>query len=510
MKLPIRSREQHTSNASNSDRQRDVDEGETMRERIERVAADLQDLSLFYNIKVSPQRKARLKEHYNEELHGLEDVPFDKLDQQGRVDYLLLNGYLERCSRLIDLETAKDKKIVEPPLSFAVTIIRLCESRQHMLPIDAQAAAEDVHNIIQRVTRLIQDIDAWDQGVDETGILHIDQTSAYRAACTVEQLQEHLAEWFEYYNGYDSMFTQWLVNTYGKVKVALEKYANVFRAKLAGIVSGDGDAIIGDPIGRDGLLVELKYEHISYTPEELLNIGEKEYEWCLKEMKNLHLTSIMDMTWRMFMMTPARQKVNPFFLGGDDIIVSYPTSTMDHEDKLMSMRGNNPHFSRSIVFHELLPGHHLQTYHMPRSKPYRYPIFDTPFSNRIGMLFWRIHRCIRIVFSLRFHLGQSTPQECIDMLVDRVGHERATAEGEVRRSLIGDYSQLYQAGYLLGGLQLYKLRQELVGSGEMPEKSFHDRFLKENTMPIEMLRALITKQPLERDFETNWRFYQKI
>ena len=201
---------------------------------------------------------------------------------------------------------------------------------------------------------------------------------------------------------------------------------------------------------------------------------------------------------------------------------------MDHEDKLMSMRGNNPHFSRSTVFHELIPGHHLQFYHVYRSKPYRFPIFETPFSiegwalywelilwdlgfaaspeNRIGMLFWRMHRCARITFSLKFHLGQMTPQECIDMLVDRVGHERATAEGEVRRSFAGDYSPLYQAGYLLGGLQLYALRKEVVESGKMSQKTFHDRFLMENTMPIEIFRALIKNQPLTRDFKASWRF----
>jgi len=37
-------------------------------------------------------------------------------------------------------------------------------------------------------------------------------------------------------------------------------------------------------------------------------------------------------------------------------------------------------------------------------------------------------------------------------LVDRVGHERENAAGEVRRSFKGDYGPLYQAGYMLGGL----------------------------------------------------------
>ena len=60
---------------------------------------------------------------------------------------------------------------------------------------------------------------------------------------------------------------------------------------------------------------------------------------------------------------------------------------------------------------------------------------DTP-EERVGALFWRMHRCARIIFSLRFHMGQWSPQEAIDFLVDRVGHERDNATAEVRRSFV--------------------------------------------------------------------------
>ena len=202
---------------------------------------------------------------------------------------------------------------------------------------------------------------------------------------------------------------------------------------------------------------------------------------------------------------------------------------MDHEAKLMSMRGNNIHFSRATVFHEMIPGHHLQMHVNARYNPYR-RIFDTPFSvegwalywefllwdderfpktpeNRIGMLFWRLHRCARIIFSIKFHLGQMTPLECIKLLVDEVGHERATAEGEVRRSLSGEYSPLYQAGYMLGALQIYALRKEVVDKDVMTEKMFHDTFLRCNRMPNEMMRALMLGKDLEPDYEPNWKFY---
>src|SRR5262245_63435897 len=109
--------------------------------------------------------------------------------------------------------------------------------------------------------------------------------------------------------------------------------------------------------------------------------------------------------------------------------------------------------------------------------------------NRVGMLFWRMHRQARIIFSLRFHLGEWTPQQCVDFLVDRVGHERANAEGEVRRSVYGGYGPLYRLAYMIGGLQFRALRHELVESGKMTDRQFHDAVLRENQMPVEMVRA---------------------
>ena len=54
--------------------------------------------------------------------------------------------------------------------------------------------------------------------------------------------------------------------------------------------------------------------------------------------------------WRIEMMGPAQQKVAPFFLGGPDIQVAFPTDAMDYEDKLQSLRANNVHFARATVF----------------------------------------------------------------------------------------------------------------------------------------------------------------
>ena len=77
----------------------------------------------------------------------------------------------------------------------------------------------------------------------------------------------------------------------------------------------------------------------------------------------------------------------PFFLGGQDVWVAYPTDTMPHDKKLMALRGNNRHFSRAVVHHELIPGHHLQYFYNSRYQTQR-ELFDTPFWTEGWALYW--------------------------------------------------------------------------------------------------------------------------
>jgi uncharacterized protein (DUF885 family) len=123
------------------------------------------------------------------------------------------------------------------------------------------------------------------------------------------------------------------------------------------------------------------------------------------------------------------------------------------------------------------------------------------------MLFWRKHRCARIIFSLSYHTEEMTAEEAIDFLVERVGHERNNATAEVRRSIAGGYGPLYQAAYLLGGLQLRALHRDLVGSEKMTNRAFHDAVLRQGSIPIEMVRAALTEVALTREFTSSWRFY---
>jgi uncharacterized protein (DUF885 family) len=107
---------------------------------------------------------------------------------------------------------------------------------------------------------------------------------------------------------------------------------------------------------------------------------------------------------------------------------------------------------------------------------------------------------------LKFHLGQMTAEEAIDFLVEGVGHERSAATAEVRRSFEGSYPPLYQAAYMIGGLQLRALHEELVDSGRMTDRAFHDAILQGGSMPIEMHRARLLGLAPRWEYEARWRF----
>ncbi|KAI0104487.1 hypothetical protein F4814DRAFT_90467 [Daldinia grandis] len=547
---------------------------EQIQDRVVRVWNDLRDLTAYYDIDGSPSRNARLGVFYRDELADLARQPFDSYSsQEDRVDYLLLRNYIQRARRTLELDKARDAKftaLIEP---FATPITAWCEQRRRVEPIDPKALADGLTATEKLVFEARDHINH--------NASKYSKATGHRAARRVAALRKKLAETYSFYKDYDPLFDWWVTEPYKRLNVALGDIVALLREILVGVRPGDEETIVGEPIGRDGLLSDLEAEMIPYSPEELLRIAEKEYAWCEAEMikasqqlnfgthwrgalehvKNLYeppgaypafirslinegasyvkkhdlvtVPRIAEEAIRMTMIEAERQKVSPFFLGGPTMQMSYPTRDMAHDAKLMSLRGNNRHFGRATAFHEMIPGHHLQIFMGERHHHYRRALFDTPFfvegwalywemvlwergdffvnaEDKIGSLFWRMHRCARILFSVRFHLGQLDARQCVDLLVNKVGHERATAEGEVRRSLGGDYSPLYQAGYMLGALQLMRLRKEALGNGhgKMREKEFHDRVLRANVMPIEMLRALVLDKELKKDFKSEWRFYE--
>ncbi len=539
---------------------------------------DVQAINYFYGpmpkgwgnqyAAASPEQIQRLLTLNQSYLDKLKAFPYAKLETNGQVDFVLLKRKVKQDIEELQVNKQTYERLAKF-LPFDKAIYDWEKLRRRGTVIDGEAIAKTLDQAAKSVDKAQADLES---------VKFLPYQDVNFLKETLNSLKLRLSSAYDFYNGYDPMFSWWGPAAYKKLVEKLDAYSEKLAAKSDWKVFDDGSMIGGTPIGRQELNKQLKDEMIAYTADDLLRLADQEFAWCEAELlkaskemgfgndwkaaqekvknsyvpvghqpelilklyndaqqfiqKNelMDIPALADETWGMIMMTPERQLVNPFFTGGREISISYPTDGMTQEQKLMSMRGNNPYFSRGTVQHELNPGHHLQYFMNRRHKPYRERAFNTPFwtegwtlywelllyskgfahtpEERIGMLFWRMHRCARITFSIKFHLGEWTPLQCINYLVDKVGFETANAHGEVKRSFEGGYSPLYQLAYLVGGLQLMSIKNELVDSGKMSYKQFHDQVIKENYMPMEMLRAIMTKQKLAADHEAAWKFYQ--
>jgi hypothetical protein len=551
-----------------------------LRVAVQRYTEDIAAIERRYPVAYSPARTARLRKHHEGWRQKLAELDFAGLDREGQLDYVALRNRIAYNLDRLALDEGRAAQVA-PLVPFFDDIRLLQENRYDRKRVNAKSAAATLDKVAKQATELAKALKEPPkaQAKGEAKRNAPSGASAARAEDVIQDLRAVLKDFHAYYDGYDPEYSWWARKTYPEADAALGAYADAIKSELLGIKADSKAPILGDPVLAAGLRADLAVEMIPYSPKELIEIGEQELAWVEEQFRivsrkmgygdnwkaalehtknlapppgeapaaifeiadysedfiakrhNITLAPLAREIWRLAMQSPERQLVNPFFTGGEVTRLSYPTDTMGYDDRLMSQRGNTPHFNFPTVQHELVPGHHYQAWMNRRFNVHRDVMNDTPFwtegwalywelvlwdqnfprndPDRMGMLFWRAHRAARIVFSLNYQLGNWTPQQCVDFLVDRVGHERANAEAEVRRSVMSAVP-LYQAAYLLGGLQLRALYKEQVDSGRMTAQQFHDAVLIGGAMPIELVRARLSGAPLNKDFSTTWRFYDSI
>lgn len=526
---------------------------------VERMRIDLGEVRQFFDLDSAAMTFDRMDRFYADSQRQLSGLSGLKRDTEEEIDYRLSESYLKYRRKQLEFQRQKVAE-TDSLLPFANKILDLEIKRRQMEKVDPERAAD-------QLTEIAKDLKVAREAVQKQIEAKRAPSAvvADRSAKRLDQLSRTLDFWFRQYDGFHPLFSWWAKKPYEALSASVRDYSKFLKERLAGYRDGEDAPLIGDPIGREALLVDMEGEMLDKTPEDLLAMADKEFAWCeaeikkasremgfrddwkkaMEKVKTAHvkpgeqdqlvaeqareaikfvedrglvtIEPLCKETWRVEMLSQETQKTLPFAVYmGQKMGVSYPLSTQDHETKEMSLRGNNEHFTRAITHHELIPGHHLQGYMAERYNSHR-RLFSTPFlvegwalywemllwdqkfprgpEDRIGMLFWRMHRCARIIVSLKFHLSQMKPQEMIDFLVERVNHERFTATSEVRRFIGGDYSPLYQCAYMIGGLQIRELEKVLVGSKKMTYRQFHDAILHSGPVPIKMigvrLRSLV-------------------
>lgn len=545
--------------------------GEGLDSLIAEYRADQTDLFAVRDVPGSLADLKRKDELFEQWLKRLDDLKYDSLSPAARIDWHLLHTSLIESHQGSELQRARLAEM-EPLVSSLHPLQELLSDRSAKQDLDPEKAASILAQAAEDLKALRKKLD---KEHPDASLAKPSPVLSVRTAQLLDRLASKLNRWFDFYDGFQPEFGWWMRQPEGALKKELEATAAFFRKDLAGLKGEPGDPLIGDPIGKQALSDQLAAEMIACSADELLAIADKEFAWCEAEMdkaatamgckdrkealakiKSQHaapggqgavaqteaeksirflkdkdlvtIPKLAEETWGVSMVGVEQQKVLPYAAySRPDIHVAYANEAMSHEDKLMSMRGNNAAFLHIVTPHELIPGHHLQGFMASRYSTQR-QMFSTPFlvegwalhwemllwdlgyaatpEEKVGALFWRMHRCARVIVSLKFHLGEMTPEEMINFLVDRVGHERAGATSEVRRYIGDDYGPLYQAAYMTGGLQLRALLRDVTGPGKLSLREFHDRILHEGPIPIEMIRAALKGEKLPKDWKPAWKF----
>jgi uncharacterized protein (DUF885 family) len=495
---------------------------------------------------------------------------FAALDPREKAEYLLLKSEVQANLDETAL-TAKRLAEIAPLVPFRTTIHELEIARRQWKTLDCQAAAGKIEALTNAVKQVREHLPKPDG--KQAGAMHSSSAAvALRAAGTVRELQELLKRWYAFYEGFQPDFGWWMKKPYEDASKQLEDYAKYLREEVAQLKGKDEDPLVGEPIGPEAVAAHIRHEWLPYSADELIAIGEREFAWCEAEMKKasremklgddwkaalarvkadyvpagqqeelvarvageaidfvkrrdlVTVPRLCEESWGLTMMNADTMKVMPYAAyNGRQMMVAYANVDMKLDDKLMVMRGNNRHFTRLVIPHELIPGHHLQQYYAARGpdRPsstsfyvegwalyWELRLWDLGWArtpeDRIGMLFWRMTRSARVILTLKYHLGRMTPDEMVNFLVDRVGHEKFGAKSEVRRFIQAE--PLYQVGYLIGGRQILALHDEMVGPGKLSERQYHDAVLEQGAMPIELVRVALTGVPVTKDAKPQWRF----
>src|SRR5262245_48045524 len=191
---------------------------------VQRFEADRGSLNRFYTIPVSPTRHARLKQFYSNWRAALAQLDAATLGKEGRDDLLALKKTVERELGQLEVQ-AKAQAEIAPLVPFAPAIINLEEARRRMERVDSARAAG-------LLTALVKQIDQTRKAV-ETGTgpggVQVNKQLAGRAAETTAALRTALKNWFNFYNGYDPVFTWWMGEPYKEIDQALQGYATFLR-----------------------------------------------------------------------------------------------------------------------------------------------------------------------------------------------------------------------------------------------------------------------------------------
>src|SRR6185436_10396434 len=117
---------------------------------VERFTLDQSSFTRRYDGGDSPDQRRRMREVYTGWRTRLREIDFDKLGQEGKVDYVLLDNYLRHQQALLDRQ---DKLRGETAvlLPFSDRLLALQDNRRSLENVNATAAARTLSQVTKQV-----------------------------------------------------------------------------------------------------------------------------------------------------------------------------------------------------------------------------------------------------------------------------------------------------------------------------------------------------------------------
>jgi len=185
-----------------------------------------------------------------------------------------------------------------------------------------------------------------------------------------------------------------------------------------------------------------------------------------------------------------------------------PDWTAEHREEHLRMF--NRYTTAMIDVHEAYPGHFLQFLYAPRfptkvrkllattanvegwAHYAEQMMLDEGFGGgdprmRLAQLQEALLRDCRYVVAIKMHTQGMTVDEATRLFVEQGFQEPANAREEALR---GTYDPMYIA-YTLGKLQIQKLRDDYRARTGRDLRAFHDAFVAQGGLPMELLRGVI-------------------
>ena len=242
---------------------------------IQRFQLDLDSTEHTHDITAGLARENALRKLYLGWQARLGEFDTAALSAEDRIDAALFRRELNYRLSQLDFEHMRNAQALAL-LPEVAPLIAMSEKRRALMPLDAGKAKR----LIDRAASALK--------ADETelrGNASVSPVIALRAAKLLSAFRDDFKQWHTFYNGYDPAYTQQVAKSYELLDKQFEATAKFLRNDIA--KASDPETIIGDPIGRDAVEAALRYEMIPYSPEQIVQLAERELSWCQEEMRKV-------------------------------------------------------------------------------------------------------------------------------------------------------------------------------------------------------------------------------